>query len=181
MLTWVRSRSPGCLFQLWWLPAVFGLWPHLCFSIHNASSTSGAVCNLHLPHSYEDLGFRALRAHLNNAMQPPYLKILLLKDLFLFWHTRFQGLGCEYLLQGTQATWRNYFFNVFFLLKDNCFTKFCCFLSNLNMNKARHRDIFFILPIPSGTIAPCFCNRILIVFLQFLQLSPLLNSHSYLL
>ena len=26
------------------------------------------------------------------------------------------------------------FFLVYFLLKDNCFTKFCCFLSNLNMN-----------------------------------------------
>jgi len=26
------------------------------------------------------------------------------------------------------------FFLVYFLLKDNCFTKFCCFLSSLNMN-----------------------------------------------
>ena len=24
-----------------------------------------------------------------------------------------------------------FFFNLFFLLKDNCFTEFCCFLSNL--------------------------------------------------
>ena len=24
---------------------------------------------------------------------------------------------------------------VFFFLKDNCFTDFCCFLSNLNMNQ----------------------------------------------
>ena len=23
---------------------------------------------------------------------------------------------------------------IYFLLKDNCFTEFCCFLSNLNMN-----------------------------------------------
>ena len=28
-----------------------------------------------------------------------------------------------------------FFFNVFFSLKDNCFTEFCCFLSNLNMNQ----------------------------------------------
>ena len=28
----------------------------------------GRVCNLHLPHSCEDLGFRAFRAHLNNAI-----------------------------------------------------------------------------------------------------------------
>ena len=29
-----------------------------------------------------------------------------------------------------------YFLNLFtFLLKDNCFTEFCCFLSNLNMNQ----------------------------------------------
>ena len=27
------------------------------------------------------------------------------------------------------------FFNFFILLKDNCFTEFCCFLSNLNMNQ----------------------------------------------
>ena len=29
----------------------------------------------------------------------------------------------------------NYFFKFIFLLKDNCFTEFCCFLSNLNMNQ----------------------------------------------
>jgi len=27
------------------------------------------------------------------------------------------------------------FFKLIFLLKDNCFTEFCCFLSNLNMNQ----------------------------------------------
>ena len=27
------------------------------------------------------------------------------------------------------------FFLIYFLLKDNCFTEFCCFLSNLNMNQ----------------------------------------------
>ena len=27
------------------------------------------------------------------------------------------------------------FFKFIFLLKDNCFTEFCCFLSNLNMNE----------------------------------------------
>ena len=26
-------------------------------------------------------------------------------------------------------------FFIYFLLKDNCFTEFCCFLSNLNMNQ----------------------------------------------
>ena len=30
----------------------------------------------------------------------------------------------------------SYFFGyVYFLLKDNCFTEFCCFLSNLNVNQ----------------------------------------------
>ena len=29
----------------------------------------------------------------------------------------------------------SFFFNLYFLLKDNCFTEFCCFLSNLNMNQ----------------------------------------------
>ena len=24
---------------------------------------------------------------------------------------------------------------IYFLMKDNCFTEFCCFLSNLNMNQ----------------------------------------------
>ena len=27
------------------------------------------------------------------------------------------------------------FFQTYFLLKDNCFIEFCCFLSNLNMNQ----------------------------------------------
>ena len=29
----------------------------------------------------------------------------------------------------------NFFLFLNFLLKDNCFTEFCCFLSNLNMNQ----------------------------------------------
>ena len=29
----------------------------------------------------------------------------------------------------------SFFFSFYFLLKDNCFTEFCCFLSNLNMNQ----------------------------------------------
>ena len=29
----------------------------------------------------------------------------------------------------------SYFFKFIFLLKDNCFIEFCCFLSNLNMNQ----------------------------------------------
>ena len=29
----------------------------------------------------------------------------------------------------------NYYFLIYFLLKDNCFTEFCCFVSNLNMNQ----------------------------------------------
>ena len=28
-----------------------------------------------------------------------------------------------------------FFLLIYFLLKDNCFTEFCCFLSNLNMNQ----------------------------------------------
>ena len=30
---------------------------------------------------------------------------------------------------------KNLYFNLFFLLKDSCFTEFCHFLSNLNMNQ----------------------------------------------
>ena len=30
-----------------------------------------------------------------------------------------------------------------FLLKDNCFTEFCCFLSNLNMNAYSSISCFF--------------------------------------
>ena len=33
---------------------------------------------------------------------------------------------------------------MYFLLKDNCFTEFCCFLSNLNMNQ----PWVYIYPLP---------------------------------
>ena len=36
---------------------------------------------------------------------------------------------------------------VYFLLKGNCFTKFCCFLSNLNMNE----PYVYIYPLPLET------------------------------
>ena len=39
---------------------------------------------------------------------------------------------------GLQSAWGRgavIFFFLFFLLKGNCFTEFCCFLSNLNMNQ----------------------------------------------
>ena len=35
----------------------------------------------------------------------------------------------------------------FFLLKENCFTEFCCFLSNLNMNQPQ----VYIYPLPFET------------------------------
>ena len=42
-------------------------------------------------------------------------------------------------LTGTLTTSQPYdilFFKlIYFFLKDNCFTEFCCFLSNLNMNQ----------------------------------------------
>ena len=37
-----------------------------------------------------------------------------------------------------------FFFSFFFLLKDNCFTEFCCFLSNLNTNQ----PLVHIYPLP---------------------------------
>ena len=36
------------------------------------------------------------------------------------------------------------FFLIYFLLKDNCFTEFCCFQSNLNMNQPQ----VYIYPLP---------------------------------
>ena len=38
----------------------------------------------------------------------------------------------------------------YFLLKDNCFTEFCCLLSNLNMNQPQ----VYIYPLPFGTSLP---------------------------
>ena len=38
-----------------------------------------------------------------------------------------------------------YQFFFIFLLQDNCFTEFCCFLSNLNMNQPQ----VYIYPLPS--------------------------------
>ena len=35
-------------------------------------------------------------------------------------------------------------FLIYFLLEDNCFTAFCCFLSNLNMNQ----PYIYIYPLP---------------------------------
>ena len=37
---------------------------------------------------------------------------------------------------------------IYFLLKDNCFTEFCCFLSNLNMNPTIGTYIPFLLKLP---------------------------------
>ena len=41
----------------------------------------------------------------------------------------------------------NYYFLIYFLLKDNCFTEFCCFVSNLNMNQ-RYTYIPSLLNLP---------------------------------
>ena len=42
----------------------------------------------------------------------------------------------------------NFFFkSIYFLLKDNSFTEFCCFLSNFNMNQPQ----IYIYPLPSET------------------------------
>ena len=47
---------------------------------------------------------------------------------------------CEYYKSTSKAN--SFFFNL--LLKDNCFTEFCCFLSNLNMNQPQ----VYIYPLP---------------------------------
>ena len=41
----------------------------------------------------------------------------------------------------------SFFFYYLFLLKDNCFTEFCCFLSNLNMNQPQ----VYLYPLLSET------------------------------
>ena len=46
-------------------------------------------------------------------------------------------------MQGLRNIHTENFFN--FLLNDNCFTKFCCFLSNLNMNQPQ----VYVYPLPS--------------------------------
>ena len=40
------------------------------------------------------------------------------------------------------------FLNLFYLLKDNCFTEFCCFLSNLNMNQTWYTYSPSLLNLP---------------------------------
>ena len=42
-----------------------------------------------------------------------------------------------------------FFINLFFLLKDNCFTEFCCFLSNLKMNQLQG----YIYPLSFETLS----------------------------
>ena len=43
-------------------------------------------------------------------------------------------IHCRYILLGYGLPF--WFFSfLYFLLKENCFTEFCCFLSNLNMNQ----------------------------------------------
>ena len=42
-------------------------------------------------------------------------------------------LSVPILISTTFST--NAIFKIYFILKDNCFTEFCCFLSNLNMNQ----------------------------------------------
>ena len=46
-------------------------------------------------------------------------------------------------LAGLGTTFLNFFRFIYFLLKDNCFTEFCCFLSNLNMNFFFNVNHFF--------------------------------------
>ena len=48
-------------------------------------------------------------------------------------------------LREAASIWRLFFFKLInFLLKDNCFTEFCCFLSNLNVNQ----PWVYIYPLP---------------------------------
>ena len=50
-----------------------------------------------------------------------------------------------------------FIFLIIFLLKDYCFTEFCCFLSNLNMNQPRA----YIYPLPFGTPSPSHPSRLI--------------------
>ena len=43
-----------------------------------------------------------------------------------------------------------FFLIAYFLLKDNCFTEFCCFLPNLNMNQPQ----MYIYPLPVKAPSP---------------------------
>ena len=54
------------------------------------------------------------------------------------WHERVPSPANSAILDfQPPELWENkfLFFLIYFLLKDDCFTEFCCFLSNLNMNR----------------------------------------------
>ena len=62
-----------------------------------------------------------------------------------------------------------------FLLKDNCFIEFCCFLSNLNMNQPQ----VYIHPLPFETPSPSHPSRLIqspcLSFLSHTANSPWLS------
>ena len=98
-----------------------------------------------------------------------HLPSFILFLLFLLCHKLFflsQVLFTFFIWQSTSFSlekthwlvwfWRFFFFCLsyfysfnFFLLKDNCFTEFCCFLSNLNMNQPQ----VYIYPLPFETLS----------------------------
>ena len=49
-----------------------------------------------------------------------------------------------FVINLSRESWDVTLFKKIFLLKDNCFTEFCCFLSNLNMNQPQA----YIYPLP---------------------------------
>ena len=55
---------------------------------------------------------------------------------------------------------RRQILNLFFKVKDNCFTEFCCFLPNINMNQAQlymsPPSWISLLSLPSGLIQSLF-------------------------
>ena len=50
-------------------------------------------------------------------------------------HDYWKNHSFDYTDICSQSDVSAFFFLIYFLLKDNCFTEFCCFLSNLNMNQ----------------------------------------------
>ena len=67
---------------------------------------------------------------------------------YIAWHhmDRYQNVSCWTFRLLEFLMIKHFLFN-YFLLKDYCFTEFCCFLSNLNMNQPQ----VYIYPLPFET------------------------------
>ena len=89
-------------------------------------STSGTLC---LTQGQADFVFFYM-FYSFTFMYMIYFEFIFYMVAFNSWHFKVTFFNCLiYFL------FFNFFKFIYFILKDNCFTEFCCFLSNLNMNQ----------------------------------------------